>query len=176
MGLCPVQLVRPHSGQHHEQVRSSAQQREQRLDRLLYRPHQRERVSGQIRPGSRRQGSSCRATYFYLNTTQNAYGNRQSRLWDINQSFSEQQNVNISDVHTFSPTTANQGWITFTRVAGGRVNLPQFRLDDLGSNFTIQGPKALPELTVSGILQCRRSSRRAGDHHGLLLTTRSWSA
>ena len=65
-------------------------------------------------------------TYFYLKTTQNAYGNGNIPLfWDINQSHATQQDVNISDVHTLSPTTANQAWFTFTRVAGGRVNLPQ---------------------------------------------------
>ena len=89
------------------------------------------------------------ATYFYLSSTQNAYGNG-NFLWDINQSYSKQQNLNLSDVHTFSPTTINQGWFNFTRVAGGRVNLPQVSLGDLGSDFTIQGPKGLPELTVSG--------------------------
>jgi len=89
------------------------------------------------------------ATYFYLNSTQNAYGNG-NFIWDINQSFSKQQNLNLSDVHTFSAATINQAWFNFTRVAGGRVNLPQVSLGDLGSNFTIQGPKGLPELTVSG--------------------------
>jgi Carboxypeptidase regulatory-like domain len=91
------------------------------------------------------------ATYFYLNSTQNANGSTTANLlWDINQSFSKQQNVNLSDVHTFNSTTINQGWFNFTRVAGGRVNLPQISLGDLGSNFTIQGPKALPNINVSG--------------------------
>ena len=91
------------------------------------------------------------ATYFYLNSTQNANGSSTANLlWDINQSFSKQQNVNLSDVHTFGPTTINQGWFNFTRVAGGRVNLPQISLGDLGSNFTIQGPRALPNINVSG--------------------------
>jgi hypothetical protein len=89
------------------------------------------------------------ATYFYLNSTQNAYGNG-NLIWDINQSYSKQQNLNLSDVHTFSSATINQAWFNFTRVAGGRVNLPQVSLGDLGSDFTIQGPKGLPELTVSG--------------------------
>ena len=89
------------------------------------------------------------ATYFYLNSTQNAYGNG-NLIWDVNQSYSKQQNVNVSDVHTFSPTFANEAWVSFTRVSGGRVNLPAVSLGDLGSNFDIQGPKALPELTVSG--------------------------
>jgi hypothetical protein len=91
------------------------------------------------------------ATYFYLNSTQDANGSTTTNLlWDINQSFSKQQNLNLSDVHTFSPTTINQGWFNFTRVAGGRVNLPEISLGDLGSNFTIQGPKALPNINVSG--------------------------
>ncbi|HEX4322303.1 MAG TPA: TonB-dependent receptor, partial [Acidobacteriaceae bacterium] len=89
------------------------------------------------------------ASYFYLNTTQNAYGGG-NIPFTVNQSFGKQQVVNLSDIHTFGPTIANQGWITFTRVAGGRVNLPTVGLDDLGSDFTTQGPKTLPQLSVSG--------------------------
>jgi len=89
------------------------------------------------------------ATYFYLNSKQNGYGNG-NLLWDTNQSYSTQQNANINYIHTFSPTTVNEAWLGFTRVAGGRVNLPAISLGDLGSNFTIQGPKALPQLNVSG--------------------------
>jgi hypothetical protein len=88
-------------------------------------------------------------SYFYLNTTQNAFGNG-NIPYMTNQSFAKQQVVNMSDVHTFSPTTANQGWITFTRVTGGRINLPAVGLEDLGSSFTTQGPKTLPDLSVSG--------------------------
>ncbi len=76
---------------------------------------------------------------------------RQRQLpWDINQSYTDQTNANISDVHTFSATTANQTWLTFTRAAGGRVNLPTVNIGQLGSSFTIQGPSALPEISVSG--------------------------
>ncbi len=90
------------------------------------------------------------ASYFYLNTTQNAYGNG-NIPYTTNQSYAKQTVVNLSDIHTLSPTTANQGWITFTRVAGGRVNLPSgVGLEDLGSSFTTQGPKTLPQLSVSG--------------------------
>ena len=88
-------------------------------------------------------------SYFYLNTTQNAFGNG-NFPYMTNQSLGKQQVVNISDIHTLSPATANQGWITFTRVAGGRVNLPAVGIDDLGSSFTTQGPKTLPDLSVSG--------------------------
>jgi hypothetical protein len=92
-------------------------------------------------------------SYFYLNTTQNASGNASTSgpvPYTINQSFAQQQVVNISDIHTLSPTTVNQGWFTFTRVAGGRANLPAMGLDQLGSSFTTQGPQTLPQLVVSG--------------------------
>jgi hypothetical protein len=88
-------------------------------------------------------------TYFYIRTTQNAFGNG-NFVWDTNQSYTNQTNANISDVHTFSPNTANQAWLTFTRAAGGRVNLPTTNLGQFGSDFTIQGPSALPQLNVSG--------------------------
>jgi putative hemolysin len=93
------------------------------------------------------------ASYFYLNTTQGGFGGSSTTsqiLYSVNQSFAKQQNANVSDIHTFNATTANQVWLTFTRVAGGRVNLPAVSLGDLGSSFTIQGPKALPQLAVSG--------------------------
>ena len=63
------------------------------------------------------------ATYFFSRNVlgPNAGGNVP---WTINQTASNGTNINLSDVHTFSPTTANQAWLTFTRAAGGRVNLP----------------------------------------------------
>jgi hypothetical protein len=93
-------------------------------------------------------------SYFYLKTTQGATGNASTSgpfPYTINQSSATEQVVNMSDIHTLSPATVNQGWFTFTRVAGGRVNLPAgIGLDDLGSTFTTQGPKTLPDLIVSG--------------------------
>ena len=73
--------------------------------------------------------------------------------WTINQSAANQTNANISEVHTFSPSIANQAWLTFTRAAGGRVNLPEFgpstqTLNSYGSDFQIQGPNALPAFSV----------------------------
>jgi hypothetical protein len=88
-------------------------------------------------------------SYFYLNTLQNAFGGG-SFPYMINQSYGKQQDVNLSDIHTISPITANQAWITFTRVAGGRANVPQVGIEDLGSSFTTQGPKTLPDISVSG--------------------------
>jgi hypothetical protein len=88
-------------------------------------------------------------TYFFVKTTQAAFGNG-NIPWDINQSFTDQTNADISDVHTFSPTTINETWLTFTRAAGGRVNLPTTNIGQLGSSFTIQGPSALPDISISG--------------------------
>jgi hypothetical protein len=88
-------------------------------------------------------------TYFFVKTLQGAFGNGPIP-WDINQSFTDQTNADISDVHTFSATTVNQTWLTFTRAAGGRVNLPTTNIGQLGSSFTIQGPSALPEINISG--------------------------
>lgn len=89
------------------------------------------------------------ASYFNVKTTQNAYGGG-NLPWTINQSFGRQQNVNISEIHTVGISTVNQAWLTFTRVAAGRVNLPALSLGDLGSSFTIQGTPSLPAISVSG--------------------------
>ena len=70
---------------------------------------------------------------------------------------SRQQNLNISDVHTMSPQTANQAWVTFIRVIGGRFPTPSVSLGQLGSSFNIQGPAALPEISVSGYFQLGES-------------------
>jgi hypothetical protein len=90
------------------------------------------------------------ATYFY---SKNVLGNSPGGNvpWTINNNVSAGTNINLSDVHTFSPTTANQTWLTFTRAAGGRVNLPftgpaSQTLASYGSNFVIQGPVSLPTI------------------------------
>ena len=94
------------------------------------------------------------ATYFF---SRNVLGNSPGGNipWTINQNASNGTTLNLSDVHTFSGTTANQTWLTFTRAAGGRVNLPfsgpaTQNLASYGSNFVIQGPNALPNLAPSG--------------------------
>jgi hypothetical protein len=90
-------------------------------------------------------------TYFY---SKNVLGNSPGGNvpWTINNNVSAGTNINLSDVHTFSPTTANQTWLTFTRAAGGRVNLPftgpaSQTLASYGSNFLIQGPVSLPTIS-----------------------------
>jgi hypothetical protein len=88
-------------------------------------------------------------SYFYLHTLQDGYGNG-NIPYLTNESFGTQQVANVSDVHTVNVSTVNQAWLTFTRVVGGRTNLPTVGLEDLGSSFTTQGPKTLPQLAVSG--------------------------
>lgn len=98
------------------------------------------------------------AMYFFVRTTQNAFGGGNVAPWTINQSYTNQTNANVSDVHTFSATTANQAWLAFTRAAGGRVNLPAgIDAGVLGSKYTIQGPSTLPDLNVSGYFHAQDS-------------------
>jgi hypothetical protein len=93
-------------------------------------------------------------TYFYTNTTSTPSGGGNIN-WTGVESHSGQTNVNISDVHSFTPNLANQTWITFTRAMGGRTMVPvtgapNQTLASFGSNFAIQGPPALPQLTGAG--------------------------
>ena len=90
--------------------------------------------------------------YFFIRSVSGPNGGG-NIPWTINQSAANQTNANIGEVHTFSPSTANQAWLTFTRAAGGRVNLPEFgpatqTLTSYGSNFQIEGPDALPNLSA----------------------------
>jgi Carboxypeptidase regulatory-like domain len=92
------------------------------------------------------------ATYFYIDTKSTPSGGGNIN-WTGNQSAAAQTNVTLSDVHTFSPTTANQTWLTFTRAMGGRTLIPvtgpgNQTLGSFGSNFLIQGPAGLPYLNV----------------------------
>ena len=88
--------------------------------------------------------------YFYQKTLQDVFGGG-NFSWQTTESISTQQNVNLSEIHTLSQNMVNQAWVTFSRVAGGRTNLPTgVGLDDLGSSFTTQGIKTLPQLNVSG--------------------------
>jgi hypothetical protein len=70
--------------------------------------------------------------------------------WSTQQFSWRQQNLNTSDTWLISPATIDQLWVTYIRNIGGRLNLPQTSLGDLGSNFQIQGTPSLPQITVSG--------------------------
>ena len=107
-------------------------------------------------------------TFFFVRTVSSPNGGG-NVPWTINQSAANQWNANISEVHTFSSNIANEAWLTFTRAAGGRVNLPQFgpssqNLSTYGSNFLIQGPNALPNFAPSGAFTA--STTNAGPFTG----------
>jgi len=70
--------------------------------------------------------------------------------WAIQQFNWRQQNLNISHTWTANSNLVNQVWLGYTRNFGGRLNLPETALGDLGSEFTIQGPHSLPQITVTG--------------------------
>jgi hypothetical protein len=70
--------------------------------------------------------------------------------WDVQQFTWRQQNVNLSDTWTAKSNLANQLWLGYTRNIAGRINLPGTSLGDLGSEFTVQGPRSLPQISVTG--------------------------
>ncbi len=76
------------------------------------------------------------ATYFFVRTTQNANGGGNIAPWTINQSYTNQTTPTSATFTPSAPTTANQAWLSFTRAAGGRVNLPSTaNAGKLGSNL-----------------------------------------
>lgn len=77
--------------------------------------------------------------------------------WASQQFNWRQHNLNLSDVWVINSNKINQSWITYTRNFGGRLNLPQTSLGDLGSAFTIQGTPSLPQITVSGFFTLTNS-------------------
>ena len=90
-------------------------------------------------------------TYFF---SRNVLGNSPGGNvpWTINENASNSTNINASDIHIFSPNVTNQAWLTYTRAAGGRVNMPVTgpatqTLASFGSNFLIQGPPSLPTIS-----------------------------
>jgi hypothetical protein len=82
--------------------------------------------------------------------------------WDVQQFTWRQQNVNLSDTWTAWSNLANQLWLGYTRNVAGRLNLPGTSLGDLGSEFTVQGPHSLPQISVSGLVAFSGASAIAG--------------
>jgi hypothetical protein len=97
--------------------------------------------------------------------------------WAI-QSFNwTQHNLNLSDTWTLRPNLINQVWIGYTRNFGGRLNLPSTSLGDLGSEFTIQGPHSLPQITVTGFFTAASAiaGPLAGSNFYTVRDVASWS-
>ena len=90
-------------------------------------------------------------SYFYTKgyEYQAASGNMP---WSTQNFTWKQQNFNASDTWTIGPTMVNQFRATYVRNFGGRLNTPDIDLGDLGSKFTTQGVKSLPQITISGYM------------------------
>ena len=103
------------------------------------------KVEHQLNTAHRLSGS-----YFLTsgeNQTQAGAGNLPWALYSFNW---RQHNLNVSDTWVASTNKINQVWFSFNRNYGGRLNLPETSLTDLGSSAIIQGAPALPQITVSG--------------------------
>jgi len=61
-----------------------------------------------------------------------------------------QHNLNVSDTWVMSSSKINQAWVSFNRNFGGRNQVPDTSLTDLGSSALIQGAPSLPHIAVSG--------------------------
>lgn len=95
------------------------------------------------------QKDQVTAEYFTIGDNTSVYGGG-NLLYSATSVTSRQQNAILSETHIFNDTTVNQAWVTFTQSMDNRDITPAVSLGDLGSKFTIQGPKALPTLTVAG--------------------------
>jgi hypothetical protein len=88
---------------------------------------------------------------YFLTTGTNTVRAGSGNLPWASQNFNwRQHNVNLSDTWVIGSNRVNQGWFSFNRNFGGRLNLPAVSLTDLGSAAVIQGAPSLPQITVSG--------------------------
>jgi len=87
-----------------------------------------------------------------------------------------QQNYNASDTWTISPALINQFRLTYVRNFGGRLNLPGVDLASFGSTYVTQGPKSLPQITVSGYMTFSQAIQGpvAGSNYYGLRDSFSW--
>ena len=103
------------------------------------------KIDHQINDAHRFTGS-----YFVTGGTNTVAAGTGNLPWASQQFNWRQHNVNLSDTWIVDSRRINQAWFSATRNFGGRLNLPQTSLADLGSAFTIQGAPSLPQITVSG--------------------------
>jgi hypothetical protein len=103
------------------------------------------KVDHQLNQAHRLSGS-----YFFTkgeSVTQAGSGNLPWALYSFNWT---QHNLNVSDTWAINTNKINQLWFSYNRNYGGRLNLPETSLADLGSSAIIMGAPALPQITVSG--------------------------
>jgi hypothetical protein len=82
--------------------------------------------------------------------------------WSVQQYNWQQQDLNIDHTWAVNSSLVNQVWLSHARDFGGRVNFPAISLGDLSSEFTIEGPHLLPQITVQGPVAFAAESAIAG--------------
>jgi hypothetical protein len=90
------------------------------------------------------------ASYFETSGTNTVRAGTGNLPWSQQRFDWRQQEANVSDTWSIGPNKVNQVWLTYTRNFGGRLNLPQTSLADLGSLQTVQGTPSLPQINVTG--------------------------
>jgi hypothetical protein len=103
------------------------------------------KIDHQINNAHRFTGS-----YFVTGGTNTVAAGTGNLPWASQQFNWRQHNVNLSDTWIVDSSRINQAWFSASRNFGGRLNLPQTSLADLGGAFNIQGAPSLPQITVSG--------------------------
>jgi hypothetical protein len=89
-------------------------------------------------------------SYFETSGTNTVRAGTGNLPWSNQQFDWRQHDANVSDTWIVNPQMVNQLWLTYTRNFGGRLNVPQSSLGDLGSLFTVQGTPSLPQIGVTG--------------------------
>jgi hypothetical protein len=87
---------------------------------------------------------------YYYQTGELIEGMQQNLPWSRRSFDWTQQNYNVGDTWTPSPSLVNQLRLTYVRNFGGRINPPAQTLADFGSQFQVQGVPALPQIAVTG--------------------------
>ncbi len=86
--------------------------------------------------------------------------------WALNNYAYRQQNANVSDVWTVTPTSVNQVWLSFSRMMAGRISQPGISLAAYGSDITVQGTPSLADINVANFFHLANaiSGPLAGDN------------
>ncbi len=105
-----------------------------------------------------------------VNSGGNLTWSKQNYIW-------RQWNANLSDTFTFNPNWVNQGWISYTRNIGGRINTPANSIGEYGSAFQVQGTPSLPSIGVTGYFSAGQgiSGPRAGSNYYEMRDTVLWT-
>ncbi len=113
-------------------------------------------------------GSTHRVSVsYFLTKGKDVDGLRGNLPWTDREFVWDQRNLNVGDTWIVDASTINQLQGTYVRNFGGRVNTPFRSLGDFGSKYQIQGPPALPRITVAGFfnLQTAISGPTAGSDY-----------